>query len=194
MIGLLKWIAKAIAYTVAYFVVLGIIGVFIDVSDQNEQARTAMLGRVIDFSVLFMIGWFIFLMVKKARNNHVSKPEPAIVEEINIENSHILIEIGITHSSNRRYKINYTDGEGNKSERIISPIKIMREPSGEFYIDAHCELRNDMRTFRSSRIEPPIVDVETGEVVYFENFPYTQIFEGARGGQYIIKNGKKRYL
>lgn len=193
--GVLKWIAKAIAYTVAYFVILGIIGVFIDITAQTEQARKAMFDSVIGFSiwgVIGWIGWCIFAMGKSAGKNSVSNTSPTAVVTVSDD---ILLRIGITYSEDPRYKINYTDGFGDKSERIISPIKIMREPCGEFYIDAYCELRNDMRTFRSSRIKHPIVDVETGEVVNLENLPYTQVFEGARGGRYVVNdNGKKRYL
>jgi predicted DNA-binding transcriptional regulator YafY len=164
-----------------------------------------MFDSVIGFSILVVIGWIgwcIFAMGKRAGKNSVSNTSPTAVVtvsddsgDINEGSDDILLSIGITYSEDPRYKINYIDGFGDKSERIIRPIKIMREPCGEFYIDAYCELRNDMRTFRSSRIEHPIVDIETGEVVNLENLPFMQVFEGARGGRYVVNdNGKKRYL
>jgi len=45
----------------------------------------------------------------------------------------------------------YLDGSGNRTQRAIEPIQIRRR-SGELVLIAHCQLRNDRRTFKLERI------------------------------------------
>lgn len=187
--GLLKLIAKTIAYTVAFFVALIMIGTFISLSNQNENTSSCAIGWIVSF----IAGWVVSTKVKMAKT--INTPEQSNIRIASNGNDNVDSFGNITYSEDARYKINYTDGDGNTSERVIRPIKIIRELDGEFYIDAFCELRGGKRTFRSSRIEQPIVDIETGEIVDLEMLPFSQVFEGLRGGRYIFDDkGKKRYL
>lgn len=62
-----------------------------------------------------------------------------------------------------RYRINYEDQRGLKSERDIE-IKRVHECDGKYAIDAHCLLRNAHRSFLEERIERAI-NLESGEIV-----------------------------
>jgi DNA polymerase III epsilon subunit family exonuclease len=45
----------------------------------------------------------------------------------------------------------YVDGEGNNTRRLINPQTVRRR-GGELFLVAHCHLRNDRRTFKLDRI------------------------------------------
>src|SRR5205823_5652497 len=45
----------------------------------------------------------------------------------------------------------YLDGRQNRTTRVIRPLQIRRR-NGEMILIAHCELRNDQRTFKIERI------------------------------------------
>lgn len=92
-----------------------------------------------------------------------------------------------------RYHFTYTDGNGNVTQRTVQPLKIYSEGERNFkYINAYCELRNDMRTFIFKRISPPVIDVETGEIIELDNLPYTQVYIGRNGGRYVLNSSGKK--
>ncbi len=62
-----------------------------------------------------------------------------------------------------RYRINYEDQRGLKTERDIQ-VKRVHENRGQYAIDAHCLLRNAHRSFLSERIQKA-VNLDTGEIV-----------------------------
>ena len=62
-----------------------------------------------------------------------------------------------------RYKINYEDQLGLKTERIIK-VKRVHESFGKFAIDAHCELRDSHRCFIDERVKKAI-NIDTGVIV-----------------------------
>jgi DNA polymerase III epsilon subunit family exonuclease len=55
----------------------------------------------------------------------------------------------------------YVDARQTRSERVIEPIQVRRQ-SGELLLIAHCQLRNDRRTFKLDRIVR-LTRVEPGE-------------------------------
>ncbi len=60
-------------------------------------------------------------------------------------------ELGEAIYSNKRMFIRYVDGDGEESERWITPKQVMGL-SDYIYLKAHCHLRNDERNFRLDRI------------------------------------------
>lgn len=69
---------------------------------------------------------------------------------------------------NTRYQIDYIDKEGEYTERVIKIISTAKSDYGEYdYIEAYCELRHDIRHFRTDRIIPPVIEVKTGKMIDF---------------------------
>ncbi len=62
-----------------------------------------------------------------------------------------------------RYRINYEDQRGFKTEREIQ-VKRVYENGGQYALDAHCLLRNAHRSFINERIQKAI-NIETGEII-----------------------------
>lgn len=62
-----------------------------------------------------------------------------------------------------RYRINYEDQRGLKTERDIE-VKRVHENAGKYAIDAHCLLRNAHRSFLGERIQKAI-NLDSGEIV-----------------------------
>lgn len=62
-----------------------------------------------------------------------------------------------------RYRINYEDQRGLKTERDIE-VKRVHENAGKFAIDAHCLFRNAHRSFLGERIQKAI-NLDSGEIV-----------------------------
>ncbi len=60
-------------------------------------------------------------------------------------------ELGEAIYSNKRIFIRYVNGEGEETERWITPKQVMGL-SDYIYLKAHCHLRNDERNFRLDRI------------------------------------------
>lgn len=52
----------------------------------------------------------------------------------------------------KKLEIKYQDYSGNTTERIISPIEIEKK-DGKYYLKSYCNLRNEERVFRISRIK-----------------------------------------
>jgi len=67
-------------------------------------------------------------------------------------------ELGEAIYGNRRMFIRYVNGEGEESERWITPKQVMGL-SDYIYLKAHCHLRNDERNFRLDRILEVRVEV-----------------------------------
>lgn len=62
-----------------------------------------------------------------------------------------------------RYRINYEDQRGLKTERDIE-VKRVHENEGKYAIDAHCLFRNAHRSFLGERIQKAI-NLDSGEIV-----------------------------
>ncbi|MUK48666.1 hypothetical protein [Aliivibrio fischeri] len=62
------------------------------------------------------------------------------------------------------YFMSYQDANGNASDRNIVLHSVNINAQQQYYIKAHCLLRNSIRTFRADRIVN-ICNVDTGEVV-----------------------------
>jgi hypothetical protein len=67
------------------------------------------------------------------------------------------------HPATGRYRINYEDQRGLKTERDIQ-VKRVHENAAQYAIDAHCLLRNAHRSFLNKRIQKAI-NLDTGEIV-----------------------------
>ena len=65
-----------------------------------------------------------------------------------------------------RLAIVYCDGSGEVTRRVIRPMRVFRGDPSTFYVQAFCELRGAVRTFRVDRVRE-VIDCRTGEV--FEN-------------------------
>jgi DNA polymerase III epsilon subunit family exonuclease len=68
-------------------------------------------------------------------------------------------ELGEAIYSNRRLFIKYIDGDGEETERWITPKQVMGL-ADYIYLQAHCHLRNAERSFRLDRIVQVMVEVE----------------------------------
>jgi predicted DNA-binding transcriptional regulator YafY len=68
-------------------------------------------------------------------------------------------ELGEAIYSNKRIFIRYVNGEGEQSERWITPKQVMGL-SDYVYLKAHCHLRKAERNFRLDRIIEVKVEVE----------------------------------
>jgi hypothetical protein len=62
-----------------------------------------------------------------------------------------------------RYRINYEDQSGLKTERDIE-VKRVHENAGKYAIDAHCSLRNAHRSFINERVQKA-VNLDNNEIV-----------------------------
>jgi len=60
-------------------------------------------------------------------------------------------ELGEAIYSNKRMFIRYVDGDGEETERWITPRQVMGLKD-YVYLQAYCHLRNDERNFRLDRI------------------------------------------
>lgn len=56
-------------------------------------------------------------------------------------------------------KITYYNGSGEKTERVIYPLKLVYKDRS-WYLEAFCKLRNDYRVFRLSRIKDAALEDE----------------------------------
>jgi DNA polymerase III epsilon subunit len=68
-------------------------------------------------------------------------------------------ELGEAIYSNRKLFIRYIDGDGEETQRWITPKQVMGL-SDYIYLQAHCHLRNAERSFRLDRIVEVMVEVE----------------------------------
>lgn len=65
-------------------------------------------------------------------------------------NNHSLEQVSQSLIKNRRLLLNYQSYKGQKTQRELSPIKLVYYKES-WYLDAYCHLRKDLRTFRLSR-------------------------------------------
>lgn len=59
----------------------------------------------------------------------------------------------------------YTDAQGNETERTVRVRRVYEGDSGHLYLKGRCELRRASRMFRFDRIQGPITDCDTGELL-----------------------------
>lgn len=62
------------------------------------------------------------------------------------------------------YQIVYTDFHGNTTERKIKVIEVKKNKRGDLVIEAWCDLRDEMRTFKVRNIDE-MYDLETGDIL-----------------------------
>ena len=74
-------------------------------------------------------------------------------------NSEIFNRVAQSVLQGKQLEIRYSDFIGRKTERLISPQKIVHYQSN-WYVDAWCHLRNDLRSFAVSRIQQAEVQKE----------------------------------
>jgi hypothetical protein len=61
------------------------------------------------------------------------------------------LELEEALEANRPVLLEYIDGFGNRTERIVQPLHVRRR-GGQLMLIAHCQLRKDQRTFKLDRI------------------------------------------
>ncbi len=61
------------------------------------------------------------------------------------------LELEEALEANRPVLLEYIDGFGNRTERIVQPLHVRRR-GGQLMLIAHCQLRNDRRTFKLDRM------------------------------------------
>jgi DNA polymerase-3 subunit epsilon len=61
------------------------------------------------------------------------------------------LELEEALEANRPVSLEYIDGFGNRTERIVQPLHVRRR-MGQLMLIAHCALRNDQRTFKLDRV------------------------------------------
>src|SRR3954468_1108643 len=61
------------------------------------------------------------------------------------------LELEEALEANRPVMLEYIDGFGNRTERIVQPLHVRRR-GGQLMLIAHCALRNDSRTFKLDRV------------------------------------------
>src|SRR5438045_5462750 len=61
------------------------------------------------------------------------------------------LELEEALEANRPVLLEYIDGFGNRTERIVQPLHVRRR-GGQLMLIAHCALRNDSRTFKLDRV------------------------------------------
>lgn len=61
------------------------------------------------------------------------------------------LELEEALEANRPVMLEYIDGFGNRTERIVQPLHVRRR-MGQLMLIAHCALRNDQRTFKLDRV------------------------------------------
>jgi DNA polymerase III subunit epsilon len=72
-------------------------------------------------------------------------------------------ELGEAIYSNKKLFIRYVDGEGEETQRWVTPKQVMGL-SDYVYLQAHCHLRNAERNFRLDRIIEVRVEVESKSI------------------------------
>jgi DNA polymerase III epsilon subunit family exonuclease len=61
------------------------------------------------------------------------------------------LELEEALEANRPVSLEYIDGFGNRTERVVQPLHVRRR-MGRLMLIAHCALRNDQRTFKLDRV------------------------------------------
>src|SRR3954471_12203602 len=61
------------------------------------------------------------------------------------------LELEEALEANRPVLLEYIDGFGNRTKRIVQPLHVRRR-GGQLMLIAHCQLRNDQRTFKLDRV------------------------------------------
>jgi hypothetical protein len=135
------------------------------------------------FLVVGLIVALIFFLVKVwvylNSNNH-SRPTPTKTKKPNDETTNpsfwtttpksdedawegAFYDVVAQRSAKKRVRLQYTDGKGATSQRVID-IRAYEPLGPSGLVIAHCHHRNATRTFRFDRMEN-VVDMETGELI-----------------------------
>lgn len=72
-------------------------------------------------------------------------------------------DVGAQHSAKKTVRMQYTDGNGTQTERVVD-IRAYEPKGDEGLVIGHCHFRGATRTFRFDRMRQ-VVDMETGEVI-----------------------------
>jgi len=116
-------------------------------------------------------------------------PPPHVVPE---SENHYVIDEYSNYSSKERLQITYRSTNGEITQRVVRP-RAYYDDDGYKFMKAFCELRQAERTFLFSRIQPPVINISTGEIIDLAAIDCKKILIGPRGGKYTIDaNGKKR--
>jgi len=100
------------------------------------------------------------------------------------------LELEEALEANRPVLLEYIDGFGNRTERIVQPLHVRRR-GGQLMLIAHCQLRNDQRTFKLDRVVrmvqmdmPPLVIPERAK-----KHGRARIYDAPAGGAKIYEDG-----
>ncbi|HEV8291768.1 MAG TPA: WYL domain-containing protein, partial [Tepidisphaeraceae bacterium] len=98
--------------------------------------------------------------------------------------------------SGRPVLLEYIDGFGSRTERIVQPLHVRRR-GGQLMLIAHCQLRNDQRTFKLDRVVrmvqmdmpplviPPRIKKRAGARIYDTPPSAAQIYDDPKPVQFI---------
>ena len=112
---------------------------------------------------IFLIGLAIWLSCYLADSSKYNEPSTGYIDEHGDEEIKRLTRFDRPKKKIKiGYLIEYKDGNGNLTERVIQPIKAYPNDNG--FIRAFCELADEERTFRLDRIQS-CVELETGELI-----------------------------
>ena len=70
------------------------------------------------------------------------------------------------HGNPRRIEFTYEKFDGAKSRRAVDVDRIIQDGAGRIYLQGHCQLRNENRTFQIDRITTKILDKSTRYEVF----------------------------
>lgn len=143
-------VRRAIAIVIAGFALLiCLYGLF----DQKTEISTRILGAVLIAAIaFFLIRWLWPRQRKRRRNKAVTRRED-LGNGITLETTEQPIyNHGATlpRGAFREYWIEYANAEGEISERDIYVLSV--DPGGEM-VKAWCFEANDIRSFRSDRVQ-----------------------------------------
>src|SRR5205814_4989794 len=100
------------------------------------------------------------------------------------------LELEEALEANRPVMLEYIDGFGNRTERIVQPLHVRRR-GGQLMLIAHCQLRNDQRTFKLDRVVrmvqmdmPPLVIPER-----IKKHGGARIYDAPGGGAKVYEDG-----
>jgi DNA polymerase III epsilon subunit-like protein len=100
-------------------------------------------------------GWNLPLCDALLQQGGPIEIEPSIVAGEGI----LPLELQEALESGRPVMMEYLDGRGSRTQRIVQPLHVRRS-NDELLLVAHCHLRNDRRTFKLERIVR-LVRIET---------------------------------
>lgn len=106
----------------------------------------------------------------KYRAEHSPYYIPTLKKDKALRQHHWLLRLAAL--SKNKVTIEYTDGEGQNTERVVWPLGIMGT-FGNWMLLTYCELRSDYRTFRLDRLQSCVrldAKFETHEELSFQHY------------------------